>query len=721
MQTIEELAVDQFAPALREGLKHHGCGRLPEAATCYQRAYEDNPADVDALLLLGIVAREVKHVPAAIAFTKLAISHRPQAAHLHLNLALAYRVAQNLEQARTCCRHALELEPANERIWCSMAEIELARGDQAAALTAYEQGMNLSSARGHAARGLGNLLCEQKQYEAGLAAYAQGIRQAPRDALLFLSLGAAEFAVGKIREAKAAYRMALGIRPNYPEAYLNLGNALYQEGNYQSAVVSYRCAIDLRPNYVKAYCNLGNALCGLGRHNEAVTYYERALELESSSSAARSNLGNALLHLRDYRRAEECFRALLEPEASKPEHHNSLGNALLQQRRLAEAEDCYRTALRLKPDYAAAHTNLANALLALGRRTEMERHYRQGLELDPTSPGTQYNLALSCLRAGNFREGWERHEWRWKFRELSLRPRRFAQPQWRGQPLNGETILLHAEQGLGDTLHFMRYLPLVVARGGRVILEVQPQLRTLLQDSTCAAQVLSRGEPLPAFSHHLPLMSLPLVFDTNIDTIPSTCPYLKVDGEAIDAAWRRFPRREKTLRVGLVWAGNPRFRGDLLRSIRLETLLPLSEVEGVDLFSLQFGSAVEQLATLQSRFPLTDACSNSKDFAETAAIVATLDLVISVDTAIAHLAGAMGLPVWVLLPHLADWRWLEHREDSPWYPTARLFRQPSRGDWRAVAEQVRDALRSFLGSREHTNDATSSCSMAPRPICKTMG
>jgi len=188
--------------------------------------------------------------------------------------------------------------------------------------------------------------------------------------------------------------------------------------------------------------------------------------------------------------------------------------------------------------------------------------------------------------------------------------------------------------------------------------------------------------------------------DTSIDTIPSICPYLQLDEKAIDAAWRTHPRRANKLRVGLVWAGNPRFRGDQLRSTTLEALLPLAEVEDVDLFSLQFGPAVEQIAPLQSRFPLTDACSSSKDFAETAAFVATLDLVVSVDTAIAHLAGAMGLPVWVILPHLADWRWLEHRQDSPWYPTARLFRQPSPGDWKSVAEQLRDALCALRRSRQ---------------------
>jgi tetratricopeptide (TPR) repeat protein len=540
---------------------------------------------------------------------------------------------------------------------------------------------------------LGNLFCEQQQFEAGIAAYVRGIDQAPKSAQLYLALGAAKFALSEVREAKAAYRKALTLKPNFPEAYLNLGNALYHEGSFQSAAVSYRCALNLRPDYVKAFCNLGNALSGMGRYKDAIVSYERALEIEYNSSAARHNLGNALLSLREYDRAEECFRCLLQPDSGVAEHHNSLGNALVQQRRHLDAEACYRAALNLRPDYAAAHTNLANALLALGRREEMEGHYRRSLELDPKSPGTQYNLALACLREGNFREGWQRHEWRWKFRELSLRPRKFNQPQWEGQQLNGETVLLHAEQGLGDTIQFIRYLPLVAARGARVILEVQPQLLTLFHSATCSALVCARGTALPDFAYHLPLMSLPLVFDTGIDTIPPKSPYLHVEESSVEMARQAHPRRGPNLRVGLVWAGNPRFRGDQLRSIKLESLLPLSEVEGVDFFSLQFGAPVEQMNPLQTQFPLIDACSKSKDFCETAALVATLDLVISVDTAIAHLAGAMGLPVWVLLPYLADWRWLDRREDSPWYPTARLFRQPSPGDWHTVAERVRDALR----------------------------
>ncbi len=242
------------------------CGRLPEAATCYQRAYEENPADADALLLLGIVASQVKHFPAAIPFTQLAIAHRPQAAHLHLNLALAYLAAQDLEQARTSCRHALELDPANERSWCALGEIEIAREDQRCRVAAYEQGMSLSSAKGRAAESWAICSAHSNRMRPASRPMLRAFNRPRRNALFTLAMGAAKFALGDVQEAKAAYRKALSLKPNFPEAYLNLGNALYHEGNFQSAVVSYRCAINLRPNYVKAYCNLGNALWALGRH-----------------------------------------------------------------------------------------------------------------------------------------------------------------------------------------------------------------------------------------------------------------------------------------------------------------------------------------------------------------------------------------------------------------------------------------------------------------------
>jgi tetratricopeptide (TPR) repeat protein len=400
---------------------------------------------------------------------------------------------------------------------------------------------------------------------------------------------------------------------------------------------------------------------------------------------------------RNYAQAEACFRETLAMDAERAEHYNSLGNALFQQRRNDEAEACYRMALEVDRDYAAVHTNLANVLMRQSSRAEMIRHYERALELDPKSAGGHYNLALAYLRQGRYAEGWPAHEWRWDFRELRLRRRHFAAPQWRGEKLNGETILLHAEQGLGDTLQFVRYAPLVAERGGRVVLEVQPRLVRLLQGLPSVSRVVGRGEPLGDFAWHCPLMSLPLAFGTTVDTIPRRVPYVRADEEEVRAARQRWTGTG--LRVGIAWAGNPQYRSDEQRSMPLLALLPLAGVPGITWFSLQMGTACGQMRTVGERFPLIDASSTSRDLAETAALVATLDLVITVDTAMAHLAGAMGVPLWVVLPHLADWRWMEERADCPWYPAARLFRQPAPGDWASAVERMRGELERWISGR----------------------
>jgi tetratricopeptide (TPR) repeat protein len=698
----ETEAMPALASALHEGMVHQAGGRLREAAECYRRAYDADPGDADALLLLGILARQTRQFPAAVELISLAAERRPGAAHIHLNLALAWADGGEMDRAATECRRAVTLDPRSGQAWCCVGEIAERRGNGRAAVAAYARALKLPSGAAKAALALGNRLCRQERFEEALGIYARGIRRAPADAVLYFAMGAAAAMLGKTCEAKAAYFKALQCRPKFAEVHLSLGNLLYNEGDFAGAAAGYARAIAARPEYGKAHCNLGNALSALGQYAEAAACYERALALDPDAVAARHNLGNALLHRRDYRRAEECFREVLRLAPCGAEHHNSLGNALLQQRRDVEAEACYARALQLEPEYAAAHINLANTLLQLGRAEEMKLHYRRGVELDPTSAGGQYNLALACLREGNYREGWQRHESRWDFRELHLPRRGFAQPQWRGEALDGAAILLHAEQGLGDTLQFARYVPLVAKRGGRVVLEVQPPLRRLLLGLGGAVRVLARGDPLPAFAWQCPLMSLPVAFDTTLESIPSAAPYLQADAAAVSAAWQRFPRRGETLRVGLAWAGNPRHKSDQQRSITLEQLAPLadvrvSDVRGAVFFSLQFGPAAAQIA--QARFPLVDACSRSQDFAATAAVAATMDLVISVDTSVAHLAGAMGLPVWVMLPHLADWRWLERREDSPWYPTARLFRQPAPGDWTSLVEAMREALRVLFYKR----------------------
>jgi tetratricopeptide (TPR) repeat protein len=690
VQEPELIPDARLSQAVREGLAHHHAGKLLEAAKNYQRALSADARDADALFLLGILARQTERNDAAIGLLSEAAKLRPRNAGFHTAVADAHGARGNAAAAELWCRRALDLDPKLAAAWCCLGNLAAAREDEEQARSAWQTAARLDERSARAERSLGHWWCRRGKFDEAADAYRAGLVKTPKDAVLHYALGAALAAAGNRDEAAAAYRKALRLRPNFPEALLNLGNLHYDAGEFAAAAVCCRKALALRPTYTKAWCNLGNALQQLGGTREATRCYERTLALNPETVAAQHNLGNAWMARRDYRKAEECFRRSLAADEECAEHHNSLGNALFQQRRNAEAEACYRRAVELQPGYSAAYTNLANALMRSQDRAAMIRYYELALDLDPASPGGHYNLALAYLRQGRYREGWRHHEFRWDFRELKLRRREFAAPQWKGEPLDGETILLHAEQGLGDTLQFVRYAPLVAELGGRAILEVQPRLVRLLRGLPGVRQVLGRGDSLPEFAWHCPLMSLPLAFGTTMDTIPSQIPYLTAEPSETHTLAER--RNGCGLRVGLAWAGNPQHRSDEQRSMPLRALLPLAEVPGIHWISLQRGPACAQMQSLARQFPLVDASSGCRDFAETAALASTLDLIISVDTSVAHLAGAMGLPLWVALPRLADWRWLDEGENCAWYPTARLFRQEKDGDWTDPVERMAEEL-----------------------------
>jgi hypothetical protein len=348
----------------------------------------------------------------------------------------------------------------------------------------------------------------------------------------------------------------------------------------------------------------------------------------------------------------------------------------------------------------AAASNRGNSLLDMGRMDEALRAHERAVEADPTHPGAQYNLALTRLRLGDWERGWPGYEARWRFREVHRSPRLFSQSRWQGEPLDGRRILLHAEQGLGDTIQFCRYATLVEARGGVVVLQVQEPVERLVTSLPAVraglAETALLGARLPEFDLECPLLSLPAVFGSTVETVPWPGAYLGADPNlALEKRWRTPHVRPDTghpLRVGVCWAGNPRYKADHRRSIELRTLLPLLRVPGITWISLQKGPATEQLAALPGDVFVWDGSSGDRDLAETGATISTLDLVVTSDPCIAHLAGAMGKPVWILLPHLADWRWMQETETTPWYPTARLLRQREPGNWAGVVDRVAGEL-----------------------------
>jgi Flp pilus assembly protein TadD len=458
---------------------------------------------------------------------------------------------------------------------------------------------------------------------------------------------------GALDQAEQVYREVLASHPENADALHMLGVLESQRGNQALALSYLGRAVQLNPTPAFYHSNLGNVLHELGRLADAVLCYEQALRLNPDLADAHSNLANTLDLLGRF--------------------GDSLAHRL--------------EAVRLRPDRPESYTNLGNTLRAQGMLLEARACFDQALALDPNNAEAHSGLGIALLLEGAYPAGWKEYEWRW--RTLRFPARVFSEPRWDGSPLDGRTILLYAEQGLGDTIQFLRYVPLVKQRGGEVVLECQPRLAPLARQMPEIRQVIPSGETLPAYDVQAPLLSLPRILGTTIETIPAEVPYLHVPAEQV-TAWRARLGQEQGKKVGLVWAGSPTYKDDQNRSLDWWQLEPLFEVPDVRLFSLQRGTAA---SGLDPHGPVTPLEGDSTGVLDTAAAILNLDLVISVDSMTAHLAGALGAKVWTLLPHAPDWRWMLGRDDSPWYPTMRLFRQPKAGDWAAVVASVAEALR----------------------------
>jgi len=480
-----------------------------------------------------------------------------------------------------------------------------------------------------------------------------------------LKLAAQSVAAGKAGEAVRICRNLLANFPNDARVHYALGVALGHTGQVDPAIDELRQAIRLKPDLFEAHTNLGVLLGNQAKPEEAIAAFAEAIRLRPDVAELHVNLSNALRENWMMDQAIAAAQKAIALKPTLPEAQLCLGTAAACVGRFDRAIDAYRNAIRLRPDFPAAHLD----------------------------------LALAELVTGNLDRGWPEYEWRRQC-PAALPPRQFAQATWKGQPLDGKTILLHAEQGFGDAIHFIRYAPLVAARGGRIVLECQPALVRLFGNFPGVGQIVTPGQPLPAFDYQCPLPSLPGVFRTTIATIPATIPYLAADAEAADSWRRRMKPSGEFLHVGLAWAGKADNRNDRNRSIPLERFSPLSAAGGVRFHSLQ--TAPPPAAggeNLSSGIALSDWSALLTDFAETAALIENLDLVISVDTAVAHLAGAMGKAVWLLVPFPPDWRWLLDREDSPWYPTIRLFRRETAGDWDGVIRRVAAELSQHKSNR----------------------
>ena len=469
-------------------------------------------------------------------------------------------------------------------------------------------------------------------------------------------------------------------------------------GDYQGAALACRQVLEWDPGIGEAWFVLGVASQLLGKVAESVTCYRNSVRLAPGNAEAWNNLGASLSSLCRSEEAESCLRRALEIEPGYAQAHNNLGNALQALGRFDEALESYHRALHFKPDYSEVYDHVGLVLQCQGRLAEAVAWFTQALERAPELGAVHMNYALSCLQRGEFARGWTEYEWRLRCREHPV----LAQgiPHWDASPLEGRPILLWAEQGLGDTIQFIRYAPAVAQRGGRVIVSCPRPLVRIVATCPGVAQVIPEGTAQMDVACHAPLMSLPRIFGTELDTIPADIPYLTAD-PALSVRWSEEMGRFEGYKIGIAWQGNPGHKKDRHRSFRLARFEPLAGIPGLNLFSLQKGVGTEQLEELGGRFPVIDLGGRLDDFMETAALVQHLDLVITPDTSLAHLAGALGVPVWVMIPFASDWRWLLDREDTPWYPTMRLFRQRRWGDWDEVFSRMAQELPGMLtGNRQ---------------------
>jgi tetratricopeptide (TPR) repeat protein len=620
----------------------HREGQLARAEADYAEVLRLEPRHSAAIHHLGLIALQKGRSAEAWRLISRAIEIDPAAASMHFHLGKALYGMRQLETAVSSFSRAIDIKPDFAQAYCDrgMVLCELKRREDA--LRDYTQAIFIQADLAEAYCNRGDLLRELGRLDAALTSCDDAIRLKPDLAAAHNNRGLVLKELKRWEAARASFDRALAIRHEYAEAYCNRGIVLKELNHLQAALADYDRAIAVAPDYAEAYCYRGNLLGQMNRMEEALASCDKAISLRPDNAEA----------------------------------HCSRGSLLSQLNQVDAAITSFDRAIELEADFAQAHLNRAMALLL----------------------------------KGDYSNGWSAFEWRWKILDAApdRHPRWRSRPLWLGvEPLAGKTIVLHSEQGLGDTIQFCRYVQAVAAAGARVVLEVQAPLKSLLAALPGAAHVVVKGEELPEFDFHCPLLSLPLAFKTTLATVPAHVPYLRADPEKA-LFWQRTLGEKRKRRVGLVWSGGLRLDQPELwsvnsrRNIPLATLLALQHPD-IEFYSLQKGYPAEgELAELMAGASqhdrIVDHAGQLRDFADTAALIEELDLVIAVDTSTAHLAGALGKPVWILNRYDTCWRWLLDRTDSPWYPSARLYRQERPGDWEGVVRRVRHDLRLLVNS-----------------------
>ena len=599
-------------------------------------------------------------LPEAEAAFRQAIKLDPSCAEAHGNLGVLFAQQRKLPEAEAAFLLAIRFGPTNLTMYVNLATAILEQGRPQEGECWARQAIQLNPELPEPHRLLGSALEARKQHDA----------------------------------AEAAYREAIRLDPKHVDAHYKLGRLLTRRHKPKEAEPILREAVKLKPTHASAWHTLAQVLSETDRHPEAVDCAREAVKHDPKSSDLHNSLGIALAACEKFAEAEAAYRESLRLNPKNASAHSNLGNSVRAQGRPDEAEVSLREALRLSPKYAEAHNNLGIVLVQLGREQEGVQHYDEAIKLKPDYPEAHMNRSLTYLCDGDFARGWPEYEWRLKVRPL--KHKQTPGPRWDGSPIEGKKLLITSEQGLGDCIQFIRYAQLAKSRGATVTFDAPSPLKSLMATCPGLDRVPPKGEPI-TYDLHVPLLSLPSIFGVPPDAATATIPYFTPELERLEH-WRKELANVPGLRVGIAWQGSKVHKGDRLRSVPLTRFAPLAAVPGVSLLSIQKGAGTEQLTdgSANGMGILDFGSKTAPEMIDVAALMMNLDLIVSIDTAVIHLAGALGRPTWVAIPYAPDWRWQRNREDTIWYPTMRLFRQTTRGEWDSVFGRMAAALAGMV-------------------------
>jgi tetratricopeptide (TPR) repeat protein len=679
---------------------------LPLVAPFLDDASLPRDARADALNIAGTCSLALHRVADAEHYWRQCLYLKPDYADVYASLGSLFSSLGRLSAAKSMYRQLALLRPLDAHAHHRLGNVLYGLGYKDEAEASYRQAVTISPDHAEAHYNRGVVLRDLRRPHEAEASFRHALRGLQDHAEAHNHLGSVLMELGRLAEADAAYRRALTLKPQYPEALNNLGGVLKATGRLAEAELAFRLALAIQPDYAQAHLNLGVVLLELERVPEAESAYREALVHRVDYADAHYNIGVVLFRQQRFTEAEQAYRDAIRARPDLVHAYNNLGCVLRVLDRFAEAVEVFRHALEIAPQLAQAHANLASALMQLRRFAEAERAYRDALALRADYAEARFGLGVLLLGMGRFDEGWPLYEARYEQRGFIHHKTRqlLGGSQWAGDSLADKSVLLWQEDGLGDMLQFGRYIALLKARGAaHIAFACAPALHRLMANIDGVDAVLDHNTArarAATYDCWTSPLSVPLYQRTTIDTIPRPV-RLEIDPALIEQ-WRpALDALPPGRRIGLVWKGNAKHHNDAHRSMpSLATLAPLWTVPGLSFVSLQKGQGEDEARNPPANQPLLDAGARVTDFADSAAIVAQLDLVICVDTSIAHLAASLGKPCWVMLPERdVDWRWMHEREDSPWYPhTLRLFRREPGEDWAASVERVRRACVERFGA-----------------------